>query len=80
MTKSLSRRIEKFIPDVIHSEQSGFVRDRFIGEPIRFVADLIEKFDRKDKPGIVMQLDFEKAFDSIDWNFLFELLRKLKLR
>ena len=79
LTKSLSRRIEKYIPDVIHPDQSGFVKNRFIGEPIRFVEDLIEKFDREDKPGIVMQLDFEKAFDSIEWNFLFEVLRKLNL-
>ena len=79
LTKSLSRRIEKFIPEVIHTDQSGFVRDRFIGEPIRFVEDLIEKFDREDKPGIVMQLDFEKAFDSMEWNFLFEMLKKLNL-
>ena len=65
LTKTLARRLEKFIPDIIHPDQSGFVKGRFIGEPIRFVEDLIEKYDKEDQTGVVLQLDFEKAFDSI---------------
>ena len=79
LTKSLSRRLEKHIPDIIHPDQSGFVKGRFIGEPIRFVEDLMEKYDREDKTGIVMQLDFEKAFDSIEWNFMFQVLKNINL-
>ena len=64
------------MPHVIHTDQSGFVKSRYIGEPIRFVEDLIAKYDKENREGIIMQLDFEKAFDSIEWNFIFELLKK----
>ena len=40
---------------------------------------MIEKFDREDNTGVVMQLDFEKAFDSIEWTFMFEVLKKINL-
>ena len=79
LTKCLARRLEKYIPDLIHPDQSGFVKGRFIGEPIRFVQDLIEKFDKENLTGIVMQLDFEKAFDSIEWDFMFQVLKEVNL-
>ena len=79
LTKTLSRRLENFIPELIHTDQSGFVKGRFIGEPIRFVEDLIEKFDRENLEGIIMQLDFEKAFDSIEWNYMFQVLKKMNI-
>ena len=78
-TKTLARRLEKFIPFVIHSDQSGFVKGRYIGESIRFVEDLILKFDYENIEGIVLQLDFEKAFDSIEWKFMFDVLKKVNL-
>ena len=40
---------------------------------------MIEKFDREEKTGVVMQLDFEKAFDSIEWKFMFEVLERFNL-
>ena len=79
LTKTLSRRLEKHIPSVIHSDQSGFVAGRYIGESIRFIEDLIEKFDKEDKEGIILQLDFEKAFDSVEWNFMVETLKSFNL-
>ena len=35
------------MPHVIHTDQSGFVKGRYIGESIRFVEDLIEKYDKE---------------------------------
>ena len=43
LTKSLSRRFEKYIANVFNPDQSGFVSGRYIGESIRFVEDIIEK-------------------------------------
>lgn len=30
--------------------------------------------ERKQKPGLIMLIDFEKAFDSVSWKFIFEIL------
>ena len=75
LTKALSRRIEKYMPHVIYTDQSGFVKGRYIGEPIRFVEDLIEKYDKKNREGILMKLDF----DSIEWNFMCKVLKKMNI-
>ena len=75
LTKVLSRRLEKHIPSVINPDQSGFVSGRYIGESIRFNEDLVEKFDKEEREGLILQLDFEKAFDSVEWDFMIETLK-----
>ena len=79
LTKSISRRLEKHIANLINPDQSGFVSGRYIGKSIKFVVDIIEKNDGEDKEGIILQLNFEKAFDSVEWEFMFEVLRKFNL-
>ena len=76
MTKTLAKRLEKVVGHLVHPNQSGFVKGRFIGEGIRFVEDIIEYMDYKKEPGILLQLDFEKAFDSVEWFFLLQVLKK----
>ena len=76
MTKVLAKRMEKVIPKLIHENQSGFVKGRFIGEGIRFIDDLIEYSDKYNKPGLILLLDFEKAFDTVEWKFLLKALNK----
>ena len=58
MTKVLSKRLDKVITYIIHPNQSGFVKNRFIGEGIRFVEDLIQYMDAKKNTGLILQLDF----------------------
>ena len=66
MTKVLAERMEKVIDGLIHCNQTGFLKDRYIGDCIRFVEDLIENTNENKRIGAVMFLDFEKAFDSIE--------------
>ena len=60
--KTIALRLEKILPSIIHPCQSGYVKGRFIGESIRLIAD--------DIPGIAVFFDFEKAFDSVEWDFI----------
>ena len=75
LTKCLAIRIRQVLPSIIDCDQSGFMKDRYIGENIRTVADLIEYTSLKNSPGIILLLDFEKAFDTIRWSFIMKSLK-----
>ena len=56
-----------------HEDQTGFISGRFIGENIRLLNDVIDftekkkkerKKKKKDLPGVLLLINFEKAFDS----------------
>ena len=54
----------------IHSDQTGFIKHRYIGQNIRLLSDLMEYTDAKKISVIFLFVDFEKAFDSIEWSFI----------
>ena len=41
MTKALAKRIEKYLPKLINSDQTGFVKGRYIGQNIRLLTDIM---------------------------------------
>ena len=69
-TKSIALRLEKVLPSIIHPCQSSYVKGRFVGESIRLIADTMNFTKTKNIPGIAVFLDFEKAFDSIEWDLI----------
>ena len=46
-------------------------------ENIRFIYDMMKFTDEKNIPGLLLLIDFEKAFDSLSWNFLHKALEHL---
>ena len=74
LAKLLSLRIQKVLPKLISNDQYGFLKGRFIGENIRLFID-IQNFCRAHHiEGVALSIDFEKAFDMIDWEFLYYAL------
>ena len=55
---------------LISRDQTVFLKGKFIGENIRLVYDLMYYTEQKHVPGLLMLTDFEKAFDSISWEFI----------
>ena len=76
LTKTLAKRISSVIPSLIHTDQRGFIKGRYIGENIRQVQDVMEESQIRHKTGLMLLLDFEKAFDSIEWPFMMYCLKK----
>ena len=76
-TKTIAKRLEAVLPLVINADQTGYIKGRYIGENARLISDIISYTAAKNLPGLAVFLDFEKAFDSIEWNFLFKALHKL---
>ena len=69
-TKAIAIRMENVLPKIIHSSQTGYVKGRYIGESIRTITDIMSFTKTQNIPGLAVFLDFEKAFDSIEWNYL----------
>ena len=66
----LAERIKTTLEEVVHNDQKGFVQNRFIGENIRLIHDIMTECVSENKQGILILVDFEKAFDTLDLNFI----------
>ena len=66
----------KVLPDLISSQQTAYVKNRFIGENGRLISDVFEIAKLKILEGFLVAMDIEKAFDSLDHNFLICTLEK----
>ena len=73
-SKVTATRIVKILPEIIHSNQTGYVSGRYIGEAARSILDVMEYTKTVNIPGILLFIDFEKAFDSLEWNFMLKCL------
>lgn len=75
-SKAIAQRLTKYLHKIIHPNQAGYVKGRNISENIRTLLDILDYLKQTDKPGILINIDFKKAFDSIEWTFLREVLKK----
>ena len=75
----MANRLYRILPYIISEDQAGYVKGRFIGHNIRGVKDIIHYSKTKHLDNIVAMLDFEKAFDSIQWSFIYYTLNKLNI-
>ena len=78
-SKAIATRIKKVLPQLIHTDQTGFMKDRFIGQNIRLLRDLLEQTELENIPGILLQLDFRKAFDTIEKPMIQQVLSIVNL-
>ena len=77
-TKAIAHRISKVFPtkeDQIKEDQTGYVQGRYIGQNIRLITDIMKVTELESIPGLAIFIDFQKTFDTLDWNFLFRTLQ-----
>ena len=75
ISKTLANRFKLVIQNIVHENQAGFIKGRFIGENVRFIQDITEILSTSKKRAIAISLDIEKAFDSLDHNFVFTTMQ-----
>ena len=68
--KVLAKRLEKVLPCIIHANQNASVKGRSIFDALRTIDDIVDYTKRNRLPGILIAIDFEKAFDTLKFNFL----------
>ena len=70
----LSNRVKPVLCDIISEDQKGFLKNRCISENCRLLYDLMLELQRRNKPGLLLLVDFEKAFDSLSWSYISKIL------
>ena len=70
LAKLLARRLQPILGNIIHDDQVAYIKNRYIGQNIRLMSDIIEYIESNNKEGILACVDFEKAFDTVEWSFI----------
>jgi hypothetical protein len=77
ITKCLTSRLEAVAGRIIHKAQTAFLKGRNIMNGVLPLHEILHETKKQRKTGVVLKLDFEKAYDKVHWGFL---LRSLEIR
>jgi len=77
IAKVLSRRLGSVMNKIISEEQFAFVEDRFMLDGIVVANEIVHEAKLKNKPTFIFKVDFEKAYDSVSWEFLQNMMRRM---
>jgi hypothetical protein len=76
ITKDLMLSFEDCMSRIINRSQNAFIKGRNIMDGVLSLHDILHDSRVKKKNGIILKLDFEKAYDKISWSFLLEALKQ----
>ena len=78
IAKMMATRMTPHMHDLVSNAQSAFIKKRSIHDNFMYVRNLARKLHRKNSPTLLFKLDIKKAFDSVRWDFLMDLLQHLR--
>ena len=76
LAKCLANRVCKVIDKIVSEDQVGYIKGRNVSTTLRTIDDVINLWNLKEKPGILLALDFQKAFDSISKKYMYQAFKK----
>lgn len=74
LTKLVATRIAPELHSLVSACQSAFIKRRSIQDNFLFVRNVVKEAHCKKKPLIFLKLDFTKAFDTVRWDYLLQVL------
>ncbi|KAI8537443.1 hypothetical protein RHMOL_Rhmol09G0024200 [Rhododendron molle] len=74
LSKVLASRLKKTITTVVGDVQSAFTGGKNIQDSILIANEIVDGWKKKKVRGIIIKLDFEKAFDNLIWVYLFRMM------
>ena len=69
LAKALALRLDRVIHDLVHPDQTGFIKGRVIHDNVLLYRGIAGYLQRQQQPGAVLFLDQEKAFDRVSWAY-----------
>jgi endonuclease/exonuclease/phosphatase family metal-dependent hydrolase len=77
LAKVLAIRMQNVIPYLVNQDQSGCIKNRSTFGNIRSIIDIINYVNDQKNTGIIAFIDYEKAFDTVNWAFMYDCLKHL---
>ena len=74
ITKIMATRLQHQMNELIGPCQNAFIKGRAIHDNFCYVSGLAKALWRANTPAIMVKLDIQRAFDTVSWEFLLELL------
>ena len=76
ITKVLTNRLCTCITKVISEYQYGFIKGRYIMDGVVSLNEILHEVRQKKQSGVILKIDFEKAYDKFNWQFLHCMMEK----
>ncbi|RVW19678.1 Structural maintenance of chromosomes protein 3, partial [Vitis vinifera] len=76
IAKVLSGRLRKVLHETIFGSQGAFVEGRQILDAVLIANEVVDEKRRSGEEGVVFKIDFEKAYDHVEWGFLDHVLQR----
>jgi hypothetical protein len=76
IAKVLAARLAKVLSPLVSKSQSAFLKGRQLVEGVVVVNEVIDYAKKSGKECLILKVDFEKAYDSVDWKFLDYVLQR----
>jgi hypothetical protein len=64
------------VEDLIDKTQTAFMKNRFIMEGVVVLHEILHEVKKKKMSGVLFKVDFEKAYDNVNWAFLYNIMVK----
>jgi hypothetical protein len=71
-----AKRLAKVMDTIISSNQCAFIKGRNLVDGVLVVNEVVDWVKKAKKECIIFKVDFEKAYDSVDWGFLEYMLHR----
>ena len=68
-------RMQGVLDNIVDHDQVGYIKGHFIGLNIRTTANILTFCQKTLQKGQIAQIDFQKAFDTVDWSFVLKCLK-----
>ncbi|KAK1300345.1 hypothetical protein QJS10_CPB13g01076 [Acorus calamus] len=75
IAKALANRMKKVIGGMVEENQTAFIPGKLLQDGFMATQECISATYRDNRKGIVIKLDFAKAYDNVNWEFLLKVLR-----
>ncbi|MCH93790.1 LINE-1 reverse transcriptase like, partial [Trifolium medium] len=77
LAKVLANRLRSVIGKVVSHSQSAFISGRQILDGVLIANELVDEAKREKKELLMFKVDFEKAYDSVDWDYLDDVMKTM---